>query len=121
MYCYGDEIFFNELWELIDHITPSDTEENVIEYLKDIYPEGITANICELKPLIVYDLDDILNIAEDSEWPEDSDSTYEALKKAIINNIDFEKLNAAVPKLWYPTKEVQSFSLEELIEAYKEG
>ena len=106
---YYNENFYHELSDLVEDID--------LEALKP--GDTITVEDCDLEPIITLSADNLLDCTE-SLWEERTSEygdEYEAILKAFEDNIDFEKLNAAMPKLYYPNGKETIYTYEQLLEA----
>lgn len=107
---YNDK-FYSEIEDLIeDH----DWDE---DYLNSI-PDGfkIKVIICELKPIIDFSTEWIMNMIDEERFSEDNDDNeYAKIEKVLKDNIDFEKINSLIPKLYYPTKTTYYITKEDLL------
>ena len=106
---YYNENFYHELSDLVadidfEEMKPGDT---------------ITVEACDLDPIGKLDAESLTEWIMD-QW-EDRQSEdgyeYEKLEKVLRENIDFEKLNAAMPKLYYPNGKETIHTYEQLLEA----
>src|SRR5688572_12229702 len=98
-----DESYYSEVEDyLIDH----ELEKEDVEKLPDDW--SIRVDAAELQPIFVLKegwlIDAIIDSIDSFEdrFPEDSDETFEKIKKAIKESVDINKLNELLPKLWYP-------------------
>lgn len=113
MYCIDDR-FFDEIEDVIEHIVDVEGEE--LENFSDDY--YIKVECCTYEPIFQLDshrlYDMLANAFEDrsSEDGEEWDKVEDILKK----HIDFEALNKAIPKLWFPNGRVEMYSKNQLIE-----
>lgn len=111
---YKDEIFFDEISDVIADIEYK--EEMDIEDLPEDYT--IELELCRLEPLFKLNSIDLYEILlrhfEDrsSDDGEEWDGIADILKK----HIDFDALNADIPKLWFPTNKTTVYSKKHLIE-----
>ena len=88
-----------------------------IEALPDDYK--LVAYECESKPIVVFSAEWITERINEEKFSEDqADEEYENITKALNEFVDFEKLNAKVPRLNYPTKHQVIFTKEDLINAF---
>lgn len=114
MYCYDGHFFFTDLYELVEHFYFESLEQ-----LKEDFPQGIEVNICELQPICIFTPEKITWCIDDDRYPEEDEKVYNKVIEALNKHIDFEKLNADMPQLWYATESKELFPLEELIEVYE--
>jgi hypothetical protein len=101
--------------------TPFYVEENFYDTIEDYlidkewgeeeikaFPEDWTVEIGipSLEPVCQINIDDFIDnyvvdqLCEEN-LPEEPDYTIERIKKAVKENVDFTKINEAMPKLWY--------------------
>jgi hypothetical protein len=97
-----EDNFFSDLESLIDHY---DWDENDVAAL----PDDWSIKVGETSPEKIFEfdmetiVDAIVEITDrwEERFPEDSDNTFEKIKAAIKQGVDLEKINAALPQLWY--------------------
>ena len=74
---------------------------------------------CDLEPIGVLSVDLLTELLMDK-W-EDRQSEdgleYDKIEKVIKENIDFDKINELLPKLYYPNGKEITFTYEQLMEA----
>ena len=107
---YNDN-FYNELSDLVEDID--------LEAMKS--GDTVTVEDCDLEPIMTLTADNLLDCTE-SIWEErtsENGDEYESMLEAFKYNIEFEKLNAAMPKLWYPNGKEIIYTYEQLLEAAK--
>lgn len=95
-FMYGDK-FYGDLCDLMDDF---DIDEYNVASLPDNYQ--LTIFYCILEPVVTFTPEWIEERIDEERFPEENDSTYEKLHKALIECIDFEKLNSKIPKIYYP-------------------
>ena len=85
--------------------------------------EIIKVENCTLEPIITLTAELIAESLEDEleeRFSEDNDEDeFKRIIAALKNNIDFDKLNSKMPKLWYPNGTFESFTKAELIKIKK--
>ena len=106
---YYKEIFYNEISEIIE------------DWDFDQVGESFTLKVenCTLEPIIKLTAELIADSLENHLEERHSEDCAEIELKRIItamkHNIDFEKLNSDMPKLWYPNNTFSTFSKAELL------
>ena len=95
---------------------PQDIAENIgyEELMKQTDDFTIEAYECDLESIIRFDGDYIAECIDDERKSEDGDE-IEIVAKILNENIDFDKINALMPKLWYPSNRKVVFTKEELL------
>ena len=106
---YYNENFYHELSDLVADID--------LDMLK--VGDTITVEDCDLEPIGKLSVDLLTELLMDK-W-EDRQSEdrleYDKVEKVIKENIDFDKINALLPELWYPNGKEITFTYEQLMEA----
>jgi len=106
---YYNENFYHELSDLVADID--------LDMLKA--GDTITVEDCDLEPIGVLSVDLLTELLMDK-W-EDRQSEdgleYDKIEKVIKENIDFDKINELLPKLYYPNGKEITFTYEQLMEA----
>lgn len=109
-----DDKFCSDLGDLIDHLFDSD--EDVINL-----PDDWTVKVEEsqLEQIFVLDADKLAEILHDNNedrYPmEDNEQTCDGVLKALQQSIDFTRLNALLPQMYYPTNKFTVVTKEDLI------
>jgi lipopolysaccharide export LptBFGC system permease protein LptF len=114
---YNDKFYrdIEELSEDLDDIQ----EENDIKELPEDYK--IVVYKSSLEQLVYFDVDWFFdNIDEDRYSEQRSDEEATQIQKALIDSIDFDKLNKQIPQLHYPTREEAFITKEDLLKYYQE-
>lgn len=100
-------IFFEDLDAFMSY---QDLDEKSVNEL----PDDWSVEACETEERPVYEYVDEENHPED--WTE---RWEEKVRKAIRENVDFEKLNNALPKLWYENGNKFKITKQELLNELK--
>jgi hypothetical protein len=106
MFNYNDN-YYEELSDLVSDI---DT---------DVMKEGDTIEVedCDLEPIGQLNAESLTEWIMD-QW-EDRQSEdgleYEKVEKVLTENIDLDKINALLPKLWYPNGKQIVFTYEQIM------
>ena len=92
---YSDN-FHSDLGELMDYLDYNE-EEDVLKL-----PDDYTLNCikAELEPIVTLSAEWIIDRIDEERLTEDGNE-IERIEKALYANIDFEKLNSLMPKLYY--------------------
>lgn len=109
MLCYDDEYFFEDLYDLLEHLDI--TKEDVVGKPDDYC---LCVNVCKLEPIFHFDADFIADCIDDERCSEYGDEKHD-VAVILAREIDFDKINSLMPKLWYPTSEKAIFSKEEIL------
>lgn len=109
---YNDE-FYNELGDLLEEL---EINENNLEKLSEDYQ--LICYESSLEPVVTLSEDWISDRMDDERLPEDDDTVFSNIAKAL-RTIDFEKVNAMMPKLYYPKKKKIIFSKQDIIDYCK--
>lgn len=106
---YYKENFYHNLSDLADDLDLSKMKPGDI-----IFAEGR-----DLEPIITVTAENLVDCTE-CLWEDrlsESADEVEKILKVFKENIDFEKLNAAMPKLWYPNGKKIKITYEQLKES----
>ena len=106
---YYNENFYDELSDLVADLD--------LEMFKE--GDTITVEDCDLEPIGVLSSELLLDFLTDKWEDRQSEDGDEWIKveKLIKENIDFYKINALLPKLWYPNGKEITFTYEQIMEA----
>lgn len=111
---YYNEIFYNELDDLIDDLDFENHPDELSDDFEIVYQE------CELQPIFKLDVEKIAEILTDcfeDRFSEDNlGNENELLRKALKQSVDFEKLNSLLPEFWYPKREILKLTKSEIME-----
>ena len=100
MVIYYNEKYYSDIEELSEDLFPN--EEEIIN-LDDDYKLEVYDTI--EKPITKLSAEWMVENMDEECWPdEDNDSCYNRVKKIFSENIDFDKINSLLPKLWWPDK-----------------
>jgi len=98
--------FYSDLESFIDENFPDVSEINELEDDKLFHCKG-----SKLESIISLSAAWITNRIDDDRFSEnDSDSEWNKIKRILENNIDYEKINSLLPKLYYEDYK-QSFTI----------
>ncbi len=103
-----DDRFFTEIQDIAEHIG----YEELVGQTEDFTVEAYE---CDLQFIAQLDGDCIAESAIDDERLSEDGDEREDIAKILNDNIDFDKINALMPKLWYPSNRKVSFTKAELI------
>ena len=91
---YYSEKYYDELSDLVDDLEWEEMKEG----------DTITAEYCALEPMFTLNAEELMDSLE-NKWEyrtsEDGDE-YDMLLNVLEKNIDYDKINSLIPKLWYP-------------------
>lgn len=112
-YFFANDSLCCDLGDLLEQL---EIEE---EEVKDL-PEDWTyeAEEVELEPMFVLGADmlnDILSDRFEERFSEDAPE-YDKINKILKDNIDFDKINALIPKLYYSTGKIKTITKADLLE-----
>ena len=108
MYHYNDR-FYNEISEIIE------------DWDFEQVGESFTLKVenCDLEPIITLtaDLiaDSIENHLEERHSEDCAEIEYNRIIAVLKQNIDFDKINSELPKLWYPNNTFETYSKAQLL------
>ena len=109
-----DDRFFDEVQDIAEHLE----YDFLIEQDENF---TVTAYECDLERIGYLDSQTIAERAFDEDrFSEDMDKDQELIMKILDANIDFEKINQYIPKLWYPSNRKVIFTKDELIDTIKD-
>ena len=100
-----ENIFYNEKYysELSEICEDNDWEKQDVENLKDDY--SMEVFIAKQEPLTQLDANFIIErICEERFSENNVENEVDTIKKLLNENMDFEKINNEMPKLWYETR-----------------
>ena len=106
-----NENFYNDLSELLIY-EEWDVED--IEILPDDYK--LEVECTDLESIIKIDSDWIIERIDEERFPDESDIELR-IKKVLENNIDFDKINSELPKVYYGNRKKHYFSKHDLLDA----
>jgi len=115
MYYYNEK-FYHDLEQLID-----DLDFEKVEDLSEDF--SITYKECDLEPIIELSAEKLTQLIYDSEEERFSeDNTVEEFDdiQKLLSDIDFEKINSKIPKLWYPSKRKIQLTKADIVAFYSE-
>lgn len=105
-----NENFFSDVTELAEYL-----EYEFLIGQDDYYT--IEVYNCDLESIGVLDAEVLaLRVFDEDRFSEDA-TEYEDLVKIFNENIDFEKINNLLPKMWYPSGNKVVFTKQELLES----
>lgn len=114
---YYNENFYHDLEQLID-----DLDFEKVEELADDF--SITYIECDEEKLCTLSADLLAELIRDSHderfSEDDSDGEFDKIVKILSENIDFEKINSEIPKLWYPSKRKFQLTKADIVTFYSE-
>jgi hypothetical protein len=105
--------YYSDLDELLDDL---DLSEDGISELPDDYL--LDCRRANLEPIITLSVDWIGDRIDEERFSEDADEVEE-IQKILSSNIDFEKINSLMPKLYYESREKFKITKADLIEYLK--
>lgn len=112
---FVDEKFFSDTDEYLIEVMENQYEVESVSELPDDFNEKI--EFSELEKIVEFTPDDIIqSCISDDRFPEDDDELYSKIEKLLRRHIDFDKLNAEIPKLYYPNGEKMQITKADLIE-----
>lgn len=95
-----------------------DIDEENVNGLKDDW--SVRVELSDLQPIFNIDADNLCQLladANEDRLSEDFDEEAKVLK-ALKENIDFEKLKNALPKLYYPNNNYETITKYDLVEFF---
>lgn len=112
MYAIEDR-FFDEVQDIAEHL-----EYEFLINQDDSFT--VEAYECDLEKIGVLDADELTDRAFDEERFSEDQDEKDKICKIFIENIDFDKINASLPSLWYPSNRKVVFTKAELIDSIKD-
>jgi len=107
-----DDRFFDEIQDIAEHFEYEFLIKQPVDFTVEAYE-------CDLEFIIQLDGDYIAECIDDERLSEDGDEKEDVAK--ILNaNIDFDKINSLMPKLWYPSNRKIILTRDELINEIKQ-
>jgi hypothetical protein len=114
---YNDK-FYRDIEELSEDLEDLQ-EENDIKELPEDYKIEIYKS--SLEQLVYFDIDWFFDSIDEDRYSEQgSDEEANEIQKALIDSIDFNKLNKQIPKLYYPTREKTFITKEDLLKYWND-
>lgn len=107
-----DDRFFTEVQEIAEHYEYDFLIEQPDDFTVEAYE-------CDLEYIMQFDGEFISGCIDDERLSEDGDEK-EDVAKILDANIDFNKINALMPKLWYSSNRKVIFTRDELINKIKQ-
>lgn len=109
-----DDRFFDEVQDVAEYLE----YEFLIEQADDF---TIEAYECDLERIGYLDGSVIAERAFDEDrFTEEMADDQEKIAKILDDNIDFQKINDLLPKIWYPSNRKVVFTKQELIDEIKQ-
>lgn len=109
---YQDE-YYSELSDLMDAL---DLDEDNVHDLPDDYV--LNCKECDLEPIIELSANWICEHISEERFSEEGIEA-DKLYKILAENIDYEKVNALIPKLYYESRKKFTITKNDLIEYCK--
>jgi len=104
-----DDRFFSEVQDIAEHLE----YEFLVEQTDDFTVEAYE---CDLELIGFLSGETIAErVFEEDRFSENMDEDQERIAKILDANIDFEKINSLLPKLWYTSDRKVIFTKAELI------
>jgi hypothetical protein len=116
---YYNDNLYSELSELVDYLEI--TEENIDDFLnKDNLLEVYE---CDLEPIITVDdgfIEELVDQHTEERLSEENcDNEHAKILLLFKENINVQKINEAMPKLWYSTDRKLYFTKAEILDVIK--
>ena len=106
---YYNENFYSEVEEIIEDLDLDCMDEN----------ETLKVENCDLEPIITLTakliVDSLENHLEERHSENCAEIEYNRIVAVLKQNIDFDKINSELPKLWYPNNTFETFSKAQLL------
>ena len=117
---FYDDVFFSDLSEVMDYF---DIDEDELHQLEDDWSVELEGSKEEHLFQLTEDfvIDAIMEKTEhwEDRFPEESDRTTKELRGSIKSGIDINKINQAIPKLFYPNGKKVIVTKQEIIDYCK--
>lgn len=113
-----ENFFYNDnfYYELSDCINYNDWDKEEIESYPDDFKLEVICS--ELQYIVQIDAEWITERICDHRFSEqNSDKEVTSIMNILNDNIDFEKINSLIPKLYYPSRKKHYFTKTDLLEA----
>lgn len=110
---FYDDTFCSDLEDLANAF---EIDEDNVNELKDDWQ--VRVEMSDLEPIFNIDADNLCQLLADANEDRLSENFDEEAKvtKALKENIDFEKLKEALPKLYYPNNKFETITKADLVE-----
>ena len=104
-----DDRFFSEVQDIAEHLEYDFLVEQTDDFTVEAYE-------CDLELIGFLSGESIAErVFDEDRFSENMDEDQERIAKILDANIDFEKINSLLPKLWYPSDRKVIFTKAELI------
>ena len=111
---FVDDIFYTDLSELCEYQC---WEKSEIELYSDDYRLEVRPAV--LEPIVKFNALDITERIEDDRFSENGiDNEIKKIAKILDDNIDFDRINSQIPKLYYSTYKKHHFTKQDLLEVF---
>ena len=104
-----EDTFISDFDDLMDHF---DIDEEKLHEVEEDWSCEIF--LTDLEPVFVLDADWITEKIDEERLGEDG-HVIEKVEKSLLQSIDFEKVNAAIPKFYYPNGKSHTLTKKDLI------
>jgi len=108
MYYYNEK-FYNEVEEIIEDLDLDEMDEGETIKIYDCIEEPIYTISAEKIAEMYVEID------EERHSEDNFEAEHNAIVKVLSENIDFDKINAEMPTLWYSKKTFKLYSKMHLI------
>ena len=110
---FFNDIFFSDIYELVEYECweISDIESEPEDYVLNV-------ELSCLEPIITLNSTKITERIDDERFSKNGiDREIDKINKILNEHIDFDKINNKIPKLYYKTGQIHSFTKSDLLEA----
>lgn len=108
---FYEDKFYHDLGDLID-----EWGEDEVKNFPDDW--SITVEEATEEPILTLSTEWIIERIDDERWTEDGDEWHK-VHKVLVDNIDFQKINTLMPKLWYETRKKVTITKADLLDYMK--
>lgn len=110
---FYEDNFYTELCELCEY---QDWDKEYIQTLPEDYT--IEVMLTDAEPIFKLDAEWITERIDEERFSENNcDDEYSRITKILNENIDFEKINALIPQLYYGNRAIYHFTKQDLLDA----
>lgn len=107
---YYNENFYYQIADIIEDLDLDAMTETEILKVENCTEEPIITLSARLIA------DSLESNLEERHSENNADGELEKIIKVLNNNIDFNKINSELPKLWYPNNTFETFTKKQLID-----
>lgn len=115
VYCYEDKLFstIDEIVEILEF----ENEDEIV----NSFPNGLEAFECNLQPVHQFTIDGIIDLMNETNSFDGCNDLYEETYDLLEKNINIDKINEEMPKVYVISSKKITFTTEELLNEFKKN